>query len=192
MPDNIHPNGYWEIPDKTYRFDKGLANAIANFAADHRVGDIIDVGCGNGAYTFHLRRLGFDVDGYDGNPYTTEVTDGECGVQDFSVPVMLRPRDLLMCLEVAEHIPAGKEYVFIENILAPKSPHIIISWAIEGQGGLGHVNCRNNDYVIDRFAEYGYSLMEEETKKLRKASKIKWFKNTIMVYERSGRSSGDM
>jgi hypothetical protein len=182
----IHPNGYWEIPDKTYRFDKGLALSIACFAAEHNVDEIIDVGCGNGAYTFRLRGHGFDVDGYDGNPYTTEITDGECGVQDFAVPVMIRPRDLLMSLEVAEHIPADKESVFIENILAPQCPYVIVSWAIEGQGGLGHVNCRNNDYVIEKFWPYGYALMEKETKRLRKCSRIKWFKKSIMVYEYIG------
>jgi len=187
MSDNIiHPNGYWNIPDKTYRFDKGLAHAIVLFAGSMKVDEILDVGCGNGAYTFYFRRFGCDVDGYDGNPHTMEITDGACGVQDFAVPVKLRPRDLVVSLEVAEHIPADKEEVFIRNILLPCSSYVIISWAVEGQGGLGHVNCRNNDYVIDKFWSYGYSLMEKETRKLRKASKISWFKNTIMAYEYIG------
>ena len=192
MLDNVHPNGYWLIPDKTYRFDKRLCNAIAELAKSFNVVDILDIGCGNGAYTMYLRKCGFFVDGYDGNPYTLDITNGECGVRDFSKPTDIRPRDLFLCLEVAEHIPADSEDDFLHNLLAPKSPYIIVSWAVEGQGGLGHVNCRNNDYVIDKFWSYGYSLMEKETKKLRKASKISWFKNTIMVYERSGSSPDNM
>jgi len=178
----VHENGYWIIPDKKYRFDKGLASGIAKFADKNSLHSILDVGCGNGAYTFFLKAQDFDVEGYDGNPYTEEITGGECGVVDFSEVVMIRPRDLIICLEVAEHVPAEKEEVFVENLLLSESDYVIISWAVEGQGGLGHINCRNNDYVIDLFKQYGYDFMEKESEQLRKASKISWFKNTVMVF----------
>jgi tryptophanyl-tRNA synthetase len=182
----INKHGYWEIPDKKYRFDKGLAKEVALFADGFVLETIIDVGCGNGSYTFYLRSQGFDVDGFDGNPFTLDITYGECGVVDFADPVNLWARDLVLCLEVAEHIPKDREEIFIENILAPMSDYVIISWAIPGQGGLGHVNCRDNEYVEAIFSYWGYNHLKEWSDRMRKKSKLSWFKNTIMVYEYIG------
>jgi len=179
----IHKDGYWLMRDKRYKFDSPLARHIAVFCKRVGVETIIDIGCGNGAYTKFLRGVGFEVDGYDGNPHTMEITDGECGVHNFAETTYIRPRDLILCLEVAEHIPREKEAIFTENLFLSMSNYIILSWAVEGQGGLGHVNCRNNDYVIDLADSYGYKLMERDTEVLRQVAKIKWFKKSVMVFE---------
>jgi len=183
MSDNIHPNGYWTIRDKRYTLDKGLAKAVANFAIYNNVYDVIDIGCGNGAYSLSLCKYGVNCYGFDGNPFTPELTNDMCGVLDFSEPVDMRPYDMSLCLEVAEHIPAEKEDVFISNIIRLSSRFIIMSWAVEGQGGVGHVNCRNNDYVIDKMQQNGFELMIENTIRMRELAKVSWFKNTLMVFK---------
>lgn len=188
----IHPHGYWMMRNKRYTFDKGLARGIVEFAREKGVKDVIDVGCGNGAYVFYLRDKGFEADGFDGNPYTSDITHGECMVCDFAEPVLLWARDLVLCLEVAEHIPEDKEWIFLDNILAPMSDYIIISWAVEGQGGVGHVNCRNNDYVQHVFGDWKYGLDAEWTRRLRALCSVSWFKKTLMVYERLGGCSDDV
>jgi len=184
MSDNIHPNGYWIMEDKRYTFDKYLAREVGNFAIRNLVFDIIDVGCGNGAYTLFLRKYGINCYGYDGNPFTGEITNSMCGIMDFSEPVTdISPFDMVLCLEVAEHIPEEKEDVFINNIVSLSNRFIIISWAVEGQGGVGHVNCRNNDYVIEKMMIHNYKFKEEESSALRLSSRVSWFKNTLMVFE---------
>lgn len=179
----IHPHGYWTIADRRYRFDKRLAKNIAKFAKGRGVETILDVGCGGGAYTFFLRDMGFEVDGFDGNPHTPDITNGECMVADFATYLNILPRDMILCLEVAEHIPRSRQGVFVDNLLKSSPDIIIISWAVEGQGGMGHINCRNNDYVINLFSNYDYSYIEDASLELRRRSSMSWFKNTIMVYE---------
>ena len=61
---------------------------------------------------------------------------------------------------------------------------IILSWAIPGQPGTGHVNCRDNDYIIRILNKNNYKYMFDETQIFRKnISKYNFFKNTIMIFE---------
>jgi len=50
-------------------------------------------------------------------------------------------------LEVAEHIPKHLEERFTQTVHrhVKIGGYLMLSWAVEGQGGLGHVNCRNNE-----------------------------------------------
>lgn len=169
--------------NKRYTFDKGLARAISNFAHRNGVFSIIDVGCGNGAYCMYFDSQDFYCDGFDGNPHTPEITDNKCAVVDFSEPVDMKPYDLVVSLEVAEHIPAERESVFLDNITSISHEFIVLSWAIEGQGGVGHVNCRNNDYVIDRMRDYGFVFLPKETKLLRQEANVSWFRKTVMAFK---------
>jgi tryptophanyl-tRNA synthetase len=52
---------------------------------------------------------------------------------------------------------------FIDNICTSSTKYLIISWAIEGQGGDGHVNCRNNDYVINEISKRNFHYDEKLT-----------------------------
>jgi hypothetical protein len=79
------------------------------------------------------------------------------------------------------------ENIFLRNLVNLSSERIIISWAIEGQGGCGHVNERNNDYVINRFKDKGFEYIVEATDFLRTCvaeCPCFWFKNTIMVFDK--------
>lgn len=192
MLGDVHPHGYWLMPEKEYRFDKRLASSIANLATKRGVRNILDIGCGNGAYTFYLQLMGFDVEGIDGNPHTSTITHGACREVDVANHVDLGTKDMILCLEVAEHIPKERQGVFIHNITDSSPKIIVLSWAVEGQGGLGHINCRNNDYVINLFSNYDYTYLEKESLALRKHSRIKWFKNTLMAYERLSGSPSDV
>lgn len=63
-----------------------------------------------------------------------------------------------------------------------------MSWAIEGQAGIGHINCRNNDWVINQMKIRGYKLAYNKTESLREAVKdchCTWFKNTLMYFKRT-------
>lgn len=183
MIEGIHDHGYWLVDDYRRYFDEPLTKGIAELARNWGSKSILDVGCGGGYYTVYLRGAGFWVEGYDGNPNTPKLTAKVCGVMDFAVDVDMPKVDLVLCLEVAEHIPREKEIVFLNNITKARPPNMILSWAVKGQGGFGHFNCRNNDYVINKLDKLGYSFLPEETMMLRGLASLRWFKRTVMVFK---------
>ena len=104
---------------------------------------------------------------------------------DLSEPVDLGEKyDWVISLELGEHIPKRFEKTFINNLITHAKNGIILSWAVKGQGGVGHVNCQNNDYVKARMKELGFvdDIRAEEF--LRKRAWRPWFKNTIMVFRK--------
>lgn len=162
-------------------FDVSLCNAIIKLF-EGKVKTAIDIGCGNGSYTKQLRDAGIDCIGYDGSPLTSEISNGLCGVMDFSEPVELGEFDLALSLEVGEHIPQQYEKTFIDNVCWLSEKYVILSWGVEGQAGVGHVNCRNNDYIISEMQKRGFIFDAETSKLLRENSSFPWFKNTVMVF----------
>lgn len=160
-----------------YQFDYRLAGELAVF---FDFGSVVDLGCGIGLYADYL-----EGGGYDGNPRMEEFTSGRYKSWDLTEPRVLDEKwDWVLCLEVAEHIPAEYEDVFIKNLHNNNLKGIVLSWAVEGQGGDGHVNERNNYYVIEKITALGYTWDEVASQKLRDNSTLPWFKNTIMVFRR--------
>ena len=102
----------------------------------------------------------------------------------------IEPVDFLLCLEVCEHVPKEYEQNLIHNIDKHISENglLVLSWAIPGQGGLGHVNCQTNDYCIKLFNNLGYTYLQNDSNYLRKYASVHWFKNTIMVFKKQSKA----
>jgi len=180
----IDPRGYWHQYDRSkYCFDAPLCIAVVDFLRAWKVKTIVDIGCGNGAYTKVLNNCGFKASGYDGNPNTRRITNNSCDVMDFSKPANVGVYDAVLCLEVGEHIPERYEKIFIDNITKATRKYIVMSWAVIGQGGKGHVNCRDNKYIISAIERRNFVYLQEPSLFLRKSCGISWFKNTLMVFK---------
>ena len=63
---------------------------------------------------------------------------------------------------------------------------VILSWALPGQAGHGHVNCQPNEWVISKMDALGYDYDAERAKAGRDVAQLPWFKNTFMVFHRRG------
>lgn len=183
----IGETGVWiRAQSRHHRLDTGLAAALVEYYQT-RGGNLLDIGCGDGAYVRHLRAAGIECDGYDGNPDTPVLTGGMCGVADFSQPVSLGLYDWVLSLEVAEHIPPEYESEFIDNLHRHNRRGIVLSWAIPGQGGAGHVNERFNSYVWALLTGLGYQSKSAAERVLRAAitDYCFWFRQSLMVFERT-------
>lgn len=182
----INQRGFWENPNtEGHAYDAGVSQAIMRFLNAHKLKTVVDIGCGPGQYAKIFKRFGFEVEAYDGNPNTPELTGGIGQVMDFSHPIALcNSYDLVMSLEVGEHIPEEFEQIFIDNLTRHAKNYIILSWAIPDQVGDGHVNCRPNSYIRDKMAAQGFIYNQAETLIMRRMAKLWWFKNTIMVFEK--------
>ena len=179
----IDKHGFWSNNSlEGHWFDTNLATAIMGYIKGNTV---VDLGCGHGMYTKILRINGIECDGFDGNPNTPALTDGICQVLDLSQDVSIdKVYDYVLCLEVGEHIPAIYEETFINNLDKLNRKGIILSWAVNGQGGAGHVNEHSNDYIRHIMEGIGYTSQPKIEQELREAAKLWWFKNTIMVFNR--------
>lgn len=95
------------------------------------------------------------------------------------------PFDLVMSLEVGEHIPQEYEEIFFNNLAQNSNSYILLSWAVPNQGGDGHVNCRTNEYVIKKMQDLRFSLNVPISNYLREKASLKWFHKTIMFFQRN-------
>jgi cyclopropane fatty-acyl-phospholipid synthase-like methyltransferase len=182
----ISEKGYWigDVPDWHYT-DRKLAGALVNFWQSENVRTLVDFGCGEGEYVRTFIENGIDCEGYDGNPSTPEITRGLCKVLDLSAPFDLNKTfDWVLSIEVGEHLPHQFERIYIENLMRHAKKGIVTSWAVKNQGGTGHFNEQDNDYIKSIFVEAGYinDLAAEEF--LRANCSACWFQNTIMVFRK--------
>jgi cyclopropane fatty-acyl-phospholipid synthase-like methyltransferase len=180
----VSPRGYF-IGDSEHVTDWKLAEAIAKFLQKEQATTLVDFGCGDGDYVNYFIKQGIDTIGYDGNPVTEIASGGTCFVLDLSNLIDLNNRfDWVMSLEVGEHLPKRYETVFIENLVRHAKNGLVLSWAIKGQGGTGHFNEQNNDYIKKIFADLGWINDIETENQLREQASVCWFKNTLMVFRR--------
>ena len=184
----IAKTGYWDEPLTVgHGVDEKLAEAISVLLHEENCHTVLDIGCGNGFYVKYLNERGIFAEGVDGNPNTKELGHGFYTF-DLSKPLKFRQlKNWVLSLEVGEHIPAEFEDTFISNLIETAQYGIILSWAVEGQGGDGHVNCRNNDYIREKLSDYGFDTYEVAENYLRNNCspypKVGWwFRNTIMVF----------
>lgn len=179
----INKNGYWE-QIVNHHTDEGLKISLCEFIDN--MNSIIDFGCGDASYIkYILSQKNINVKAFDGNPNVKKITNGIGERADISQPLNLNQKfDVVLSIEVAEHIPKEFEENYINNLINHTNKYLIISWAIPGQGGKGHVNEQTNEYVIDLFNKHGFSHIFEYSKYLRNTiTNCNWLKNTIFVFE---------
>jgi SAM-dependent methyltransferase len=185
----ISNTGFWTITGSKFEhehaYDPPLSNAIVALAKSLGTTKTYDFGCGPGKYTAAFREAGIEATGLDGNPLTSSIPN--CQVQDLTADFDLEPVNFLLSLEVCEHVPKEFETKLVSNINKHLSPGgtLVLSWAVVGQGGFGHVNCQNNDYVIRLFEGMGYTYDQENSANLRKVSSLPWFPNTVLVFKKN-------
>lgn len=180
----INERGYWESGrNNSHIYDTSVCAGIFSFLKDQQIHSILDLGCGTGEYCAYFLTQNIECDAYDGNPNTPELSNGIGKVLDLSIDFDLNKKyDCVLSLEVGEHIPEKYEAIFINNICKHSSKWIILSWAIPGQIGDGHVNCQTNEYIINQLKTYNFSYHKEISDYLRMNSIMPWFRNTIMVF----------
>ena len=138
-----------------------------------------------GSYVRHFNKCGLSACGFDGNPATPQLSKGTCGVLDLSVVADVpTPCDWVLSLEVGEHLPKEHEAAFMDNLHVHNARGMVLSWARQGQGGVGHVNEQNNDYIKAKICAKGYVNDLDAEHALRRAAKFSYFQSTVMVFRR--------
>ena len=125
---------------------------------------VVDVGCGVGTWLTVLARHGVSTRlGLDGDyvtPGMLMIAPDEFRSMDLTAPTSVDRRfDLVLCLEVGEHLPSDKAGQLV-RFLTSLGPVVCFSAAIPGQGGTGHVNERWPDYWAELFEQQGYRQID--------------------------------
>jgi SAM-dependent methyltransferase len=190
MPNIIAPTGFWTIDGRRFEqehfFDEALGLALVDLARRENRVRAYDFGCGHGKYVALFRANGIEAIGFDGNPGTSKLA--HCRVQDLTDLRFQEPAvPFVLCLEVGEHVPKAYETPLLANLdkHVASGGLLVLSWAVVGQAGLGHVNCQNNDSIVAKFKALGFSYDAADSQALRACSTLPWFKNTIMVFRKA-------
>jgi hypothetical protein len=182
----IKETGVWSLEDASgqHQYSQNLATYIAE---QYKGEKLLDIGCGNGAYVDYFNTNNIDTIGVDG----TDFPGSGRKVWDLSEPFpddFIEDKRQIMCLEVAEHIPQKYEKIFLDNVIKFSKDQIIMSWAVPGQGGHGHVNEQSHEYVIDIMKTRGFYFDLKATDEIRNYMKFDhcwWFKNSLFVFKKN-------
>ena len=152
---------YNEIKDGSRRSAERVVPLVMDLLHPERV---VDVGCGVGTWlaVFQAHGVG-EILGIDGS----WVNQSELHIPpecfrscDLTSPLPLEERfDLVVSLEVAEHLPEQFAEAFVDN-LTRLGPVVLFSAAIPYQGGTHHVNEQWPAYWAKYFAARGYVAVD--------------------------------
>ncbi len=142
---------------------------------------VLDVGCGSGDWLQVLKKCGIvDLTGIDSfiniPSSTVNLEKNYCYENvDLSKPFDLgRKFDLIISLEVAEHLPDLSSDSFV-NSLVKHGDLILFSAAIKGQGGFQHINEQPIQYWINKFKQHDYVFVDFFRNKIWEDNDIKWW-----------------
>ena len=116
-------------------------------------GSSADVGSGVGAYSMFKTLLNPSsppMVSLDGGENIEAWSGGRVGFFDVSTAADVQgvePVEWVMSVEMAEHVPRSLEAAVVANLHWLNTKGIVLTWALPGQPGSGHINGRSNRYV---------------------------------------------
>lgn len=178
------------VRDNYIQDHKILAKAIVKIFSPKSV---IDIGCGSGQILWWLKtKYNISVLGYEGSPaaaklWKPEIRDhirlADCAVaiqDDFKA-------DVVVCLEVAEHLREHEAGPLVNNICRLSSKYVIFSAAPPGQGGKNksHFNEQPWEYWAKKFKTYSFKLDQHVNRKFHKfvddRLRCSWYRTNTRV-----------
>jgi len=158
---------------------------------------VLDYGCGTGHMLYMLWKRGLIVKGFEMSKDIVGITPKEflphidfrsvgekIDVTDLGLPKRF---DFVVCLEVAEHLPAENADMLVENVCR-HTDRVLFSAATPGQGGWGHINEQPFEYWLKKFNVQGFSLAETMSEnfreELRRANVYSWYSSNARILYR--------
>ena len=140
---------------------------------------VVDVGCGLGTWLSVFEELGvkeiFGIDGDHVDRSMLQISNERFTAFDLKKPIQIDRRfDLVVSLEVAEHLPKDCAKTFVHS-LTKLGPVILFSAAIPFQGGTAHLNEQWPDYWANHFNDNGYVAVDCLRKKVWQDDQVEWW-----------------
>jgi SAM-dependent methyltransferase len=147
---------------------------------------VIDLGCGPGNWLLACAEAGVtDVFGVDQNDYGADlrVDRKSFAVADLTSPFHAdRTYDLVICVEVAEHLPPHAATTLVRSLTA-LGPVIVFSAAIPFQGGTDHRNEQWPEYWRDLFDQNAFLPVDCIRPKIWDNPHVAyWYSQNVLLY----------
>jgi len=128
---------------------------------------MIDYGSGDGWWSHSFKQIGADTCyAVELDEIAREHTPADVYFKqhDLRDPLeVLQPFDLVICLEVAEHIPKHDAHNALLRTLAQSTGNLLMfSAAQEGQPGTGHINPQPLSYWIEAMEKWPYIKFSQD------------------------------
>lgn len=147
---------------------------------------VVDVGCGAGHWLAEAARLGIGdylgIDGY-APAESLQIDARRFVTHDLSRPLTVGRRfDLVLCLEVAEHLDASAADVLVAS-LAGLGPAVLFSAAVPHQSGHHHLNEQWPDYWAERFAAQGLHPVDAIRPRIWADADVPWwYRQNVLLF----------
>jgi glycosyltransferase involved in cell wall biosynthesis len=167
--------------------EKPWADRLAAWISTALAADtVLDIGCGPGIYVDSLRDHGISACGID-------VDDRVHGKEHLKYQSLFDITDetahTVLCMEVAEHVDAAQQDLLVEKVASTVSNTLIWTAAAIGQGGIGHINCKNKQDWADKLTAAGLTRNHNKEAELIKYAgeghTMGWFVNNLLYFEKS-------
>lgn len=151
---------------------------------------VLDVGCGTGTWLKVFEENGvndyFGIDGDYVDERQLRISPSKFIKRDLRTDWSLdRKFDLVICLEVAEHLPESTSERFIENLIS-HGDTIIFSAAVPGQGGQNHLNEQWAEYWQEKFLKHGFYFHDVIRPLIWRNENIEWwYRQNIFLVNRT-------
>ncbi len=152
------------------------------------IASVIDLGSGAGNAALYFHRRGLQVCAVDGLDENIEKAIYPTIKHDMTTGPFIGKFDLIHCQEVVEHIDAA----FLPHLLTTfaSAKFVLMTHAVPGQRGFHHVNCQPTAYWIHHLSAISFSLLEEDTRRIRaiaKAEGAKYMRDTGLMFANAKR-----
>ena len=173
------------------REDNSARDMTNAFVRDLTPTTVLDVGAGPCCHANWLAQRGCRVVAVNGASHARQFSadDVEFIQLDFrSAWSLNRTFDLVLCLEVLEHLGEDVEPLLCDGLVRHARRWLVVTAAAPGQRGRHHVNLKPREYWIRKMRDYGMTYDAKRVARWqdewRRLKVVKYFINNLMVFER--------
>lgn len=184
MTASLYPPGFYENRRAhTAHAARAILRALPPRLPRARVADI---GCGTGTWLAAALAAGaqyaFGIEGNWVNPDLLDDPRIVFAPHDLERGFAAPPVDLVLSLEVAEHLSPARAAGFVADLVA-LAPAVLFSAAVPGQGGVGHLNEQWQSWWAARFAAHGYGPHDVVRPAIWADEAIPaWYRQNVVLY----------
>lgn len=156
-------------------------NMVKSIMSHMNPSTVLDLGCGGCNFSNMFNDSGCDVTAVDGSKHAADTANKGVDfiLHDLTEALSLGKKfDLVLCVEVIEHLEEAYENALLKTIVSHADDWVVFTGAKPGQGGKGHVNCKELEYWEGKLEDRGVVVDHELTRAIQKewrSRKVRWW-----------------